>query len=193
MLAGCCFALGYGITHRVLTVQGNAEEPVPEAFEPVGFPGDSLGTLRSMYGNDDQLLEVDLAALEVEAAARRKAKQEAAKLAEEARRAELALQAPEPPAWVAPTFPEPELPKPEPALNIAPSLEPAVVPAALPQPAVLLTPEPPAEPTNVVPMVEPPVLVVEPELFIPLEPEPMPAPEPELIAPMPPLIAPPLP
>ena len=193
MLAGCCFALGYGITHRVLTLQGNGEEPVPEAFEPVGFPGDSLGTLRSMHGNGDQLLEVDLAALEVEAAAERKAKKEAAKLAEEARRAEVALQVPEQPAWVAPAFPEPELPKPEPDLNIAPSLEPAVVPAALPQPAVLLTPEPPAEPSNVVPLMDPPVLVAEPEVFIPLEPEPMPAAEPELIAPMPPLIAPPQP
>ena len=64
LVAGCCFALGYGITHRVLTLQSNAEDPVPEAFTKLAFPGASLQKIRAQFGEDDASLEVDVTALE---------------------------------------------------------------------------------------------------------------------------------
>ena len=66
LVAGCCFALGYGITERVLTLQPNAEEPVPEAFTPLAFPGDSLREIRARFSDDHSLVQVDVTAQEPE-------------------------------------------------------------------------------------------------------------------------------
>ena len=74
LVAGCCFALGYGITERVLTLQTNAEDPVPEAFTPLAFPGDSLQEIRARFSDDDPSLQVDVTALEAAEAASRPAK-----------------------------------------------------------------------------------------------------------------------
>ena len=73
LVAGCCFALGYGITERVLTLQTNVEDPVPEAFTPLAFPGDSLQEIRSRFSDDDSSLQVDVTALEAAEAASRPA------------------------------------------------------------------------------------------------------------------------
>ena len=73
LVAGCCFALGYGITERVLTLQANTEDPVPEAFTPLAFPGDSLQEIRARFSDDDSSLQVDVTALEAAEAASRPA------------------------------------------------------------------------------------------------------------------------
>ena len=74
LVAGCCFALGYGITERVLTLQTNAEDPIPEAFTPLAFPGDSLQEIRARFSDEDAALQVDVTALEAVEAASRPAK-----------------------------------------------------------------------------------------------------------------------
>ena len=118
LVAGCCFALGYGITERVLTLQSNGEDPVPEAFKPLAFPGDSLQEIRSRFSDDDSSLQVDVTALEAAEAASRPA-QPAAK---ESPKPDVALQTPEPPVWTAPAWSDPQA--------IDPDLEPALLPEA---------------------------------------------------------------
>ena len=111
LVVGCCFSLGYGVTDRVLTLHGNAEEPRPEAFEQVLFPGDSLSGLRQRAGTATNLLQVDLDEIESSQQEQRKLELEAQKRADNARRAQEALQAvvlpPEQPAWTEPTLPPP--------------------------------------------------------------------------------------
>ena len=109
LVAGCCFALGYGITERVLTLQTNAEDPVPEAFTPLAFPGDSLQEIRSRFSDDDAELQVDVKALEAAEAASRPAKP----VVKEAIKPDLALQTPEPPVWTAPAWSDPQTIDPE--------------------------------------------------------------------------------
>ena len=47
LLAGCCFSLGYGITHRVVTLQTNpSPQPARASFAGLQFPGESLASLR---------------------------------------------------------------------------------------------------------------------------------------------------
>ena len=97
LLAGCCFALGYGMTHRLVTSQTNASPPSkPEGFASLAFPGESLDALRNRSSSNGSL-DVDMAAIEAKEAAERKLKQEAEKKAkrqaERARQKELALQA----------------------------------------------------------------------------------------------------
>ena len=138
LLVGCCFSLGYGITHRVVTLQANPEPPSqPEPFVRQEFPGQSLASLRRSSGGTGSLV-VDVAAIEAKAEAERQAKakaEEQARLqAELARKQELALQAPLPePSWTAPAWTEPEQPwpqdpLPEPAALIEPTLDPSVDP-----------------------------------------------------------------
>ena len=112
LVAGCCFALGYGITERVLTLQTNAEDPVPEAFTPLAFPGDSLQEIRARFSDDDSSLQVDVTALEAAEAASRYPAQPAVK---ETPKPDVALQTPEPPVWTAPAWSDPQ--------TIAPELE----------------------------------------------------------------------
>ena len=138
LLVGCCFSLGYGITHRLVTLQANPEPPSqPEPFVRQEFPGQSLASLRRSSGGTGSLV-VDVAAIEAKAEAERQAKakaEEQARLqAELARQQELALQAPlSEPSWTAPAWTEPEQPwpqdsLPEPAALIEPTLDPSVDP-----------------------------------------------------------------
>ncbi|WP_186484381.1 hypothetical protein [Synechococcus sp. A15-127] len=90
LLAGCCFTLGYGITHRLVTLQSNPETPEPELFAPAEFPGDSLRSLRDRHGQTSGDLQVDVAAIEARLEAERKAEEEARLEAE--RRVEESLQ-----------------------------------------------------------------------------------------------------
>ena len=164
LVAGCCFALGYGITERVLTLQTNAEDPAPEAFTPLAFPGDSLQEIRTRFSDDDSSLQVDVTALEAAEAASRPA-QPAVK---ETPKPAVALQTPEPPVWTAPAWSDPQ--------TIAPELEDdnGLVPSSAQEPALELDDSnadslvPPEESIEVMPAVvlpdgDSPVLVAEPE------------------------------
>ena len=122
LVAGCCFALGYGITERVLTLQSNGEDPVPEAFKPLAFPGDSLQEIRSRFSDDDSSLQVDVKALEAAEAASRPAQPASKPAVKEAPKPDVALQTPEPPVWTAPAWSDPQA--------IEPDLEPALLPEA---------------------------------------------------------------
>ena len=135
-VASYCFALRYGSTHRVVTLQSNAETPTPESFEPALFPGESMEGLRGRNGGDSNSFQVDLKAVEARLEAEREKDQDAEELAEQAQQAEQELQAtgvvPTPPAepdWTEPTLPAFE---PEPAPVVpqdppAPPVQPAVV------------------------------------------------------------------
>ncbi len=164
LVAGCCFALGYGIAERVLTLQTNAQEPVPEAFTPLAFPGDSLQEIRTRFSDDDSSLQVDVTALEAAEAASRPA-QPAVK---ETPKPDLALQTPQPPVWTAPAWSDSQ--------TIAPELEgdDGSAPSSAQEPAleldegnadslVLLEESIEVMPAVVVPDGESPVLVAEPE------------------------------
>ena len=167
LVAGCCFALGYGITERVLTLQNNAEDPAPEAFTPLAFPGDSLQEIRTRFSDDDSSLQVDVTALEAAEAASRPA-QPAVK---ETPKPAVALQTPEPSVWTAPAWSDPQ--------TIAPELEEdnGLTPSSANEPALelddsnadsLVLPEESIEvmPAVVVPDGDSPVLVAEPEPLV---------------------------
>ena len=170
LVAGCCFALGYGIAERVLTLQTNAEDPVPEAFTPLAFPGDSLQEIRARFSDDDSSLQVDVTALEAAEAASRPAQTEV----KETPKPAVALQTPEPSVWTAPAWSDPQ--------TIAPELEEdnGLTPSSAQEPALelddsnaesVVLPEESIEviPAVVVPGGDSPVLVAEPEpLVLPL-------------------------
>ena len=146
LVAGCCFTLGYGITERVLTLQTNAEDPVPQAFTPLAFPGDSLQEIRARFGDDDSSLQVDVTALEAAEAARRLAKP----AVKETPKADLALQTSKPPVWTAPIWTDPQ--------TIAPELDDSSTDSlVLPEESIE------AMPAVVAPDGDSPMLVVEPE------------------------------
>ena len=150
LVAGCCFALGYGITERVLTLQTNAEDPVPEAFTPLAFPGDSLQEMRARFSDDDSSLQVDVTALEAAEAASRPAQPPVKPAVKETPKPPVALQTPEPPVWTAPAWSDPQ--------TIAPELDDSNADS-------LVLPEDSIEvmPAVVVPDGDSPVLVAEPE------------------------------
>ena len=169
-VTGCCFALGYGITHRLVSLQSNPETPTPESFEPALFPGESMEALRGRIGWEPNSFQVDLKALEDRLAAERDEEPDAEQLALEAQQAEQAplaeqgLQATGPapapavePNWTEPTLlapdPEPTVVAPEPPttppMPPAPVVQPAVVTEPLPPPAPVIeepTPLPPPPP-----------------------------------------------
>ena len=168
LVAGCCFALGYGITERVLTLQTNAEDPVPEAFTPLAFPGDSLREMRARFSEDDSSLQVDVTALEAAEAASRTAQPAVKPAVKEMPKPAVALQTPEPPVWTAPAWSDPQ--------TIAPGLEEddGLAPSSAQEPELelddsnadsLTLPEEFIEvmPAVVVPDGDSPVLVAEPD------------------------------
>ena len=61
LVAGCCFAMGFGITDRVVSLQSDRNPAQKQRFAPSIFPGDSLQKLRSIHQGDASL-QVDLAA-----------------------------------------------------------------------------------------------------------------------------------
>ena len=167
LVAGCCFALGYGITERVLTLQTNAEDPVPEAFTPLAFPGDSLQEIRARFSDKDPELQVDVTALEAVEAVEAVSRPDKPAV-KEAIKPDLALQTPEPPVWTAPAWSDPQ--------TIAPELEgdDGAAPSSAQEPALeldegnadsLVLSEESIEvmPAVVVPDGQSPVLVAEPE------------------------------
>ena len=168
LVAGCCFALGYGIAERVLTLQTNAQDPVPEAFTPLAFPGDSLQEIRARFSDEDPSLQVDVSALE---AASRPAQPAAKPVVKETPKPDVELQTPEPQVWTAPAWSDPQ--------TIAPEMEgdngPAPSSAQEPGPELddsnadsLVLPEESIEvmPAVVVPGGDSPVLVAEPDPLV---------------------------
>ena len=153
LVAGCCFALGYGITERVLTLQTNAEDPVPEAFTPLAFPGDSLQEIRARFSDDDSSLQVDVTALEAAEAASRPAQPAVKPAVKETPKPAVALQTPEPPVWTAPAWSDPQTIVPELDDSNADSL-------VLPEESIEVMP------AVVVPDGDSPVLVAEPEPLV---------------------------
>ena len=164
LVAGCSFALGYGITERVLTLQTNAQDPVPEAFTPLAFPGDSLKEIRARFSDGDPSLQVDVKALEAAEAASRSAKP----AVKEAPKSDVALQTSEPPVWTAPAWSDPQTIAPEMEQEDGPS------PSSVQKPGFdsdesnadsQLLPEESLEvmPAVVVPEGDSPVLVAEPD------------------------------
>ena len=175
LVAGCCFSLSYGITHRLMAIQTSVREIKPEGFPALRFPGTSLDQLRSRSG-DRRPLQVDLAAIDAREAAEKAQKSSVKALAQGSDNPTLALQTPPAAAWT--VAPEPFRPAPvdpAPAMELAP---PAPAPAEAvelkpvvePIPAVELTPavEPVAiEPPSTAPVVDPlldPAAPFEPEL-----------------------------
>ena len=150
LVAGCCFALGYGITERVLTLQTNAQDPVPEAFTPLAFPGDSLQEIRARFSDEDPSLQVDVSALE---AASRPAQSAAKPVVKETPKPDVALQTPEPQVWTAPAWSDPQTIVPELDESNADSL-------VLPEESIEVMP------AVVVPDGDSPVLVAEPEPLV---------------------------
>lgn len=150
LVAGACFALGYGITQRVVLMRAAWQQPQQEAFRPQDFPGETLGDLRRRHGEDKALMG-DVAALEAVEAEQRKleqAKEQAAAIAAEAERRQAEQQA----ALVEPVWTEP-------AWTATPVAAPAVE-----LPAVELEPETPAE-TAVAPLPDPVIDAQDPGLF----------------------------
>ena len=171
LVAGCCFALGYGITERVLTLQTNVQDPAPEAFTPLAFPGDSLQEIRARFSDEDPSLQVDVSALEAAEAASRPAQPAAKPVVQETPKPDVALQTPEPQVWTAPAWSDPQ--------TIAPEMEDdnGPAPSSAQEPALelddsnadsLVLPEESIEvmPAVVVPDGDSPVLVAEPEPLV---------------------------
>lgn len=168
LVAGGCFALGYGITQRIIVMQGALQEPRREAFASQAFPGEGLEALRRRHGEVSRDLTADVAAKEAELAREReaeKSRQEAERIAAEAKRwaeqqALLPAVAPEPvlpePAWTQPeqAMPAPVLPKPEPkpqpvVAEPSPALPPSPAPVlAEPSPVAAPFPAPPVAPPS---------------------------------------------
>ncbi|QNJ07307.1 putative conserved membrane protein [Synechococcus sp. MEDNS5] len=134
MVAGACFALGYGITQRVVLMRAAWKQPQQETFRQQAFPGETLEGLRRRHGESQALLG-DVAALEAVEAEKRKleqAKEQAEAIAAEAERRDAEQQA----ALVEPvlTAPAVELPAAELELRqfddtvVAPDPQPVVEP-----------------------------------------------------------------
>ena len=95
LVAGSCFALGFGITQRIVAMQGGESAPKPQAFNPKPFPGVGLQILRDRFEGASKPLKANVAAREAELAKTRPpkpkkvdlAKKEAAEAA--ARKAEV--------------------------------------------------------------------------------------------------------
>jgi len=137
LVAGACFALGYGITQRVVLMRASWKEPQLEAFRQQAFPGETLEALRRRYGEDQALMGdvTALEAVEAEERKRQQAKEKAEVIAAEAKRRDLEQQA----VLVKPALNEP-------TLTATPVAAPAVELPSLNQEL-----QPPAETTLVLP------------------------------------------
>ena len=110
LVVGCCFSLGYGITHRLMAMQSSVIEIEPEGFAPQRFPGSSLSNLRSRSG-DRSPLQVDLAAID------------ARDVAEKTPQPALALQTLSEASWASPIPTQPEFDDATPNVELTPALE----------------------------------------------------------------------
>jgi len=177
-VAGACFALGYGITQRVVLMRQTWEKPQQATFRQNSFPGETLDGLRRRYGADQPLMG-DVAAKEALDAEQRKANEQADAIAKQVKQLEQAKQAAvpqpgtdqeEPVSAAAPAAapaldvdqqesadgaqpaavlsPNDEVVAPEPASATDPVVEPSVQVAPEPESAAVVTPEPAVTPTQ---------------------------------------------
>ena len=129
LLAGICFALGYGITQRVMTLRGSIQQTSKQTFQTTSFPGERLEQLRRSQGiTNNADLQADVAAIE--------AKQQKEKLAAAAAlRRKQELQATLKPSE--PVLPEPpQLPPSPSAATTPPPTNPMELPAVTTQPSI---------------------------------------------------------
>ena len=178
LVAGACFALGYGITQRVVLMRQTWEKPQQATFRQNSFPGETLDGLRRRYGADQPLMG-DVAAKEALDAEQRKANEQAEAIAKQAQQDEQEQQAAVPEPWMdreeldstaatvlapglavdqpessdgaqpaAVLTPTAEPVAPEPAAATDPAIEPSVQVAPDPEPAAVVTPEPAVTPTQ---------------------------------------------
>lgn len=183
LVAGCCFSLGYGITHRLMAMQSSVREIKPESFVPQSFPGNSLRNLRSRSG-DRSPLQVDLAAIDAREAAEKTPQLQAKPILQGDGTPALALQTSPVAPLAAPKPTQPGLDEPIPAVELTPALEPDPIATVESEPAgvgteppsperLVLVETPPSEP-NASPLLDiaPPF---EPELtddfFLPVVPQ----------------------
>ena len=171
LVVGCCFALGFGITDRVVSLQSDTRPAQTQRFAPSYFPGDSLQTLRSIYQGDVNL-QVDLAARTLASS-----EPEAAGMSPDATalEANLALQLPTAGdrGWTAPAWSDPDedLAPSAGSTELFPDLDPEPAPAS-----VLLVPPleviPPADASLLIVEPKPPAFVTEntPQPVIPMQP-----------------------
>ena len=172
LVAGACFALGYGITQRVVLMRQTWEKPQQATFRQNSFPGETLDGLRRRYGADQPLMG-DVAAKEALDAEQRKANEQADAIAKQVKQLEQAQQA---------VVPQPGTDQEEPVSTAAPVAAPALdvdqqESADGAQPAAVLTPNDeavaPAPASATDPVVEPSVQVApEPESAAVATPEP---------------------
>ena len=164
LVAGACFALGYGITQRVVLMRQTWEKPQQATFRQNSFPGETLDGLRRRYGADQPLMG-DVAAQEALDAEQRKANEQADAIAKQVKQLEQAQQAAAP-VVAAPVLdvdqqesadgaqpaavltPNDEVVAPEPASATDPVVEPSVQVAPEPESAAVVTPEPAVTPTQ---------------------------------------------
>ena len=64
LVVGACFALGYGITQRIVLIRSGLEQSEPQSFSARAFPGESLESLRLRHG-ETGTLKADVAAKEL--------------------------------------------------------------------------------------------------------------------------------
>ena len=198
LLAGACFALGYGITQRFVLIRSGLQTSEPQSFKARAFPGESLEALRLRHG-ENGTLQADVAAKEkIDAKAskqadelkkvklakeleQRKAKEEAERIAAAAIELERSQQAvvntPRPVEDI-PTLNETTPFETEASTELLDTELPLDAPNAFPtEPTTLAEPAPAAEPQ--VPVMVESVVVeperAEPELFVtPVEAPPAP-------------------
>lgn len=198
LVAGACFALGYGITQRFVLIRSGLQTSEPQSFKARAFPGESLEALRLRHG-ENGTLQADVAAKEkIDAKAskqadelkkvklakeleQRKAKEEAERIAAAAIERERSQQAvvntPRPVEDI-PTLNETTPFETEASTELLDSELPLDAPNAFPtEPPTLAEPAPAAEPE--VPVMVESVVVeperAEPELFVtPVEAPPAP-------------------
>ena len=178
LVAGACFAFGYGITQRVVLMRQTWEKPQQATFRQNSFPGETLDGLRRRYGADQPLMG-DVAAKEALDAEQRKANEQAEAIAKQGQQGEQAQQAAVPEPWsvreepvstAAPVAaPAPDVDQqvgsdgaqpaavltpnaepvvPEPSAATDPAIEPSVQVTPEPEPAVVATPEPAVTPAQ---------------------------------------------
>ena len=198
LVAGACFAFGYGITQRFVLIRSGLQTSEPQSFKARAFPGESLEALRLRHG-ENGTLQADVAAKEkIDAKAskqadelkkvklakeleQRKAKEEAERIAAAAIERERSQQAvvntPRPVEDI-PTLNETTAFETEASTELLDSELPLDAPNAFPtEPTTLAEPAPAAEPQ--VPVMVESVVVeperAEPELFVtPVEAPPAP-------------------
>lgn len=131
LVVGLCFALGYGITQRLIDLGLPSLVQLGHGFDMRPFPGTSLESLRQRFGGgrEGQQIRGDLDAVELERQ-RREAEQDAARKAEQSRKSQ------EPPLEIEPPQEqEQERPVATDSAQPQPAPKPAPAPATAPAPA----------------------------------------------------------